>query len=181
MNKDIQEIYRKYNIELDYGKFYQTVSSSIREYNYLRETYYRLSLDKDISFVPTVSGIAGVVHFNYLFTDDYFSYNLQHAEYHKDELENFYAVVLFLDSNFYIDDTWDLKKVELLSEMLKDEDINKLCLNYLDKQSWELVRETSYYYKDEVWKYVCENELLPHMRKANLSSNEKKESEGQEG
>jgi len=165
MKELIDKVYEKYGMKVDYDVVYRSISSLIREFNYLKETYYRVRLDDKIGLIPSVLSMPGVIWFNHLFTDDYFSYNLQNAEYHKEELENFYKAVLFIDRSFYIDESWDLKRAKLLKKMLKDEDLNKMCLQAFGKKSRELVKESSFYYKDDVWRFVSKNKLLPYMRK----------------
>ena len=164
MKEIIEQVFKNYSFEVDYGAVYGAIASLIREYEYLKETYYRVRLDDKVGLSPSVTAMPGVMWFNHLFADNYFSYNLQHNEYHKNELKNFYKAVLFLDSNFYIDETWDLEKAKLLKKMLEDEDVIKMCSEIFDKTPKELVKESSYYYKDEVWEFVKTNKLLSYMK-----------------
>ena len=164
-NKElIEKIYKKYNMEIDYIFIGTNINSLIEEYNYLRETYFRIRLNKRLVLAPYVESIEGVTVYNDLFIDHYFNFYLKHAKHHRNELESFYKAVLFFEKNFYICDDWNLKKAKLLKKMLEDEDLNKMCLRIFDKNSWEFVRESSFYYNVDVWKFVSKNKLLPYMR-----------------
>ncbi len=81
-------------------------------------------------------------------------------EYHKDEIRLFYAMLVFLNEYFYIDNSFDMKKIKLLNELIKDLALEKVFKQTLGKTPSELVRETSYYYDDEVYKFVISNNLI---------------------
>ncbi len=155
----LQEL-QKYGIEFDYSNIIKTIDSLVREYNFSKEIYYRTTLDKDINLVPRVWSLPGTFNYKDLYLADYFIYNLEHCEHYKEELESFYTVLLFLNEHFFIDDSFDLEKVKLLKQLIEDESIKKITKYILGKEPKELIRESSFYYKDEVYKFAYENNLL---------------------
>ena len=155
-----REILDKYEIKVDYELIIKTVDSLFREYNYQKENYWRTTLDKTIQLVPSVSSLPNTYHYKDLFLDNYFVYNLNNNKYHEEDIRLFYAVVVFLNEYFYIDDDFDIEKIKLLKKLINDKDLNKLLLRVLDKKSKGLVRESSYYYKKDVYEFVVENKLI---------------------
>lgn len=169
MDKSLQELIRKYQLGIDTSMIYSNIASAIREYNYLKETYWRLTKDPGIGFIPRVSSMPGVVQYNHLFGEPDFEYWMSHSDSHdnKNSLYDYYALVLIIEECLYIDIDTDIAKVSRLKEMLSDQDLGRICKLMLGKHPQDLVRETSYRYKDEVRAFVNEHKLLPYMRDEN--------------
>ena len=155
-----REIIKKYGIDINYSQVVDVVHNLLREYNFQKENYWRTTLNENIQLRPSVFSLPNTYNYKDLYLDHYFVYNLENNKYHENEIRLFYALLRFLNKYSYIDNDWDIDKAKLLKKFIEDEDLNKIFLQNLNKKSSELVRESSYYYKDDVYKFVIENKLL---------------------
>lgn len=156
IQKTLQSIKDKYNLDIDlfyYNKekdisYYLLAKSIIEETEFLNTFISRIKKG-----LPSYSVQACLpLHHWDLFQDLVNHYSFQFTG----KLEYILMLAAFLDRYFYVDGSWVKTDALLLKELIADKDLNELLKYYLDKDCEQVLRESSYYYADDVWAEVKE-------------------------
>ncbi len=144
--KNIKEkYYLDFNLDF-YQKdilYYQIADSIIEETKFLNKL---ISRSKQGIPSYTVKASLPLVHWD-LFQEliNYYSCTF------TDKLRDIIMLAVFLNRYFYVDNSWTIENVTKLKELIVDRELNGLLKYYLNRNCKQVLRESSFYYKDEVW------------------------------
>ena len=149
----IKTITEKYSIVFD--TFYYNKEKNIAYCNLASEiiseaTFLNTLISRNKSSIVnfTVSPKLPLQHWD-LFENN-INYFSSHKGYEK-ELSEDLLLCSFLSNFFYIDIPWKKENAEILEKLIKDADLISLVKYYTGFEPKTILRETSYYYDDEVW------------------------------
>ena len=159
MKKIITELKEKYKFDFDeYGlndkyNIWSIISNMLDEINFLNILVSRNKVEL-LNYKVRPEGKLSFNHWD-MFQEN-INYIIDYGYDKKELLEDIFILLKFLDVYFYIDDTWDKNKALLLKKLLKEDKLEKKIQYYLgaDKKLKDVLRDSSFYYKTEVWNEV---------------------------